>query len=652
MFKTTSQALAVTFLISQFWFGQTALAQMAPPDFAQAKKRIFFQDYQRIALAHPQRAERRLELAFYRNALAHLMETEFYLALMRGEGERFGRVSSAIAPLPGTSDFYHSLRQHHQRWQRHFWQNAASIRPLITTMLISLAHQLQRIERGQEDILQALSDLQDIDEPIHPENISNPLIADLVKLSLATAEDRGDPQLKIDTREKIQQELVNLARTLMQSKDDLFAGQAWATILYREVDWQGSKRPLKDHLLAVVDTIPQRGGPGEVFDRLTAEVRPLLKRAAADALEGLSHLIHLYRTHRQRLLAHDLIREQTLEYLEEWGDGDALKAYHQLVGGEEAVTFSSSDAVIAAGAIGVCFFGGRLVAVPLAGLMAATGVFDYFSFKKSLLTGANFGLNRPSLFEMASVDSPFFRVIKELSVVGISIISCSTPRGLSSVTGLVAKARQFSGGGVGNRLKEILSPQNIKWQIWDKISDLNAAPTSFSSVLILAAIQAHKHGPASIMTSPDFHLTAMVVAVIEFVFVFKSIQSGVHFFSRQHFRAMGDVARTIFGLTLVTQAAYSLAEDRPYDIDRAFFEGTYDSMVGLTTAKMILLYLATPFTGKVQNALRLAPDTARRVGVFLLMLVRNGIGNYLYLSSVNAVFNQERPEAKIMEEMQ
>ncbi len=615
------------------------------------KKRHFFADYVEIKKNYPQDTRRdsqkRLELSLYRNALERMMETEYYLSLILDDEENFRRVSSVITPLPGYPDFYRALRMQYWDWRRHMRQNGAAIRPMIMTALIGLATQLERIESEQEVVEQAIKALENPIDLKSPKNIDNQLLSDLILLSDSAAQKNNDPQLKINSREHARQELINLAYSLLQIKDGFFADWPWAMILYKPVEREGETRPLKDHLLALLEETNNEENntddDSETFGHLEKESRPLLEQASRQTLQQISHAIHHYRTHREKLLAHNLIREQTASYLEELQDQEALETLHQLMG-KPKESISPLDVAAVGGAIGVCYLGGRLLAVPIASVVAINSGLNYFSSKASLWEGVFFGLNSLSHYEIVNSASPLFRMIKEFAIIGVSAISCTTPQGTSAIRALPATLQNFTRPGMGGRLKKILSPGNIKWHIKDKLLDLNAAPTAISSVLILAGLQAYQHGATSLFTSPDFHLTALIVSVIEFVFIFKAIQSGSSFFSERHLEAMGGVSRTIFGLTFGTQTLYSLTQKRPFDVDRLFYEATYDPLVGFTTAKIVLLYLSPPFSKFLRNRFMLNPETSIRLGMFLIMLFRNAVGNYMYLSSVNAVFNQERED--------
>ena len=609
-----------------------------------SKKRHFFADYREIEKHHPGDARSRLELSLYRNALERMMETEYYLSIILDEEESFGLVASAITPLPGYPDFYRHLRMQYWDWRRHMRQNGTAVRPMIMTALIGLATQLERIESEQETVERAIKALENPIDLKSPKSIDNQLLSDLVQLSDTAAQKNNDPQLKIDNREQARDELIHLAYSLLQIKDGFFADWPWAMILYVPVEREGQTLTLKEHLLALLQETETDSDPENSFGRLERESRPLLEQASRQTLEHISHAIHLYRTHPEKLLAHNLVREQTMAYLKELKDEKALETLQHLMG-KPKESMSPLDVAAVGGAIGVCYFGGRLLAVPIALAVATNSGLNYLSSKASLWEGAFFGLNSLSHYEIVNSSSAIFRMIKEFSIVGVAAISCTTPQGTSAIRALPAKFQNFTRPGMGGRLKKILSFDNIKWHIKDKVLDINAAPTSLSSIFILAGIQAHQHGFTSLVTSPDFHLTLLIVAVIEFVFIFKATHSGERFFSQIHLEKMGEVSRAVFGLTFGTQALYSLTQKQSFDVDRLFYEATYDPLVGFTTAKIVLLYLAPPFTKYLGGHFpRLNPETSRRLSMFIIMLFRNAVGNYMYISAVNAVFDQERED--------
>ncbi len=563
------------------------------------KKRHFFADYQEIEKNHPHDGQKRLELSLYRNALERMMETEYYLTLILNEEERFGRVSSSLAPLPGYPDFYRALRTQSRQWQRHMRQNSAVVRPMLIAALMGLSQQLGRIETELESIEQAFAEQKD---------------------------------------EQLKSELIDLASSLLQIKDGFFADWPWAMILYNSIEHEGKTGTLKEHLITLSEEIKNDHDPETSFGRLEKKTRPLLEQASRQTLEHITHAIHRYRTHRQKLLNHNLVREQTMLYLEELEDQKALEALQNSTEKpQEGITAFDTAAV--AGAIGICYFGGRLLALPIASIVATNSTLSDLSSKASLREGVTFGLNNLSQYERAHSVSPFFKMVKEFSLVGASIISCAAPQGTSAIKALTAKLQNTTRPGMSGRLKNALSPDNIKWHIRDKVMDINAAPMAVASVSILAGIQAHQYGTHSLLTSPDFHLTALITSVVEFVFVFKSIQSGTQFFSKQHLESMREVSRTIFGLSLGTQALYSIARNESFERNRSFYEATFAPLIGFNIAKTMLLYMAPPFSKFLGKSFLFNPQTSRRLAVFILSLPRSALGNYMYLNGINAVFN-------------
>ena len=323
-----------------------------------------------------------------------MMQTEYYLSLILDSEEHFGRVSSAITPLPGYPNFYRSLRTQFWEWKRHLRQNRAVARPMLITALIGLSQQLERIESELESIERAYTKQED---------------------------------------EQQKGELIGLASSLLQAKDGLFADWPWAMILYKPVEQGGETRPLKEHLLTLLKDFEANtdSDPEKSFDRLERETRPLLEQVSHEALKHISHTIHLYRTHPQKLLAHNLVREQTRAFLEELQDHKALEVLRHLTGETEEIEegLSPLDLAFVTGAVGICYFGGRLLALPIALAVAASNTLGDLSSKELLWKGAIFGLNNLSQYEMADSTSLVFKIVREFSIVGASVFSCTTPQG-------------------------------------------------------------------------------------------------------------------------------------------------------------------------------------------------------------------------------
>ena len=246
-------------------------------------------------------------------------------------------------------------------------------------------------------------------------------------MSLDAANEQNDPTLKIDTREKLETELRVLVLSLIQRKDEFFKDAPWAMILFEEVEWAGGTLPLKDHLVSLLKSQNPHISGTELFERIHRETTPLVALASRRMLESISHRINLYRTHREKLLIHGLVQEQVAQYLEQLEDEEALQVYRRLIGMEKD-SISRWDVALTAAAFGVCFLGGRIVALPTAFFLAIMRTTDHLSWDHSLFGGTVFGLNSLSQYEISHATPLPMKILGELSAIGASIIGCSAPK--------------------------------------------------------------------------------------------------------------------------------------------------------------------------------------------------------------------------------
>ena len=598
----------------------------------EGKRDLFLLDYGEIQRAYPNDPEMRLELALCRKALEWMMEAEFFLALMALGPGLAQHTLAATLPLEGWPwDFYRGLRQYHRGLAQNFREHKEAIEALMMTTLTIQARALAQ-HKAQESILEeALSDAKSLEQGDfdNPDAIDNDLISTLIQLGLDAAQEEDNRELEIDTGEKLQGGLLYLAQALAGRNNALFRDHPWGMILLMEVEWGGEVWPLGDIVVELLEEGAQE------------EVRPLLSRASRQMLAEMPHAINLYRTHREKLLAHHRISLDVVGFLEEEGDSDALGIYREFER-EQGRMISPTDFLGASLGLALCLFS-KTLTIPVSLAMATAGALDRLSSREAMLRGGTLGLNNFSQYERAHSLATPWKILPEFAAFGFVAIACvrSTPRPLLSAL----SARQTPSLTVGAHLRSILSRkrmENLVASVKGKMKDVNALPTAVASVLILGWLQVREEGMAS-LTDPEFMLTALIVTAIELVFVFKALDSGRYFLSAKHRNAMKEVSQIVFKVALAMQILYSQMQDEvKFRLERTFFEAAYDPLVGLTTTKIVLSYLANPFVGHLRALLPMMNgQVIEATGRFVLMGTKNVGGNALYLSVIDSTFNED-----------
>ena len=619
-------------------------------------KEAFFSDYQNIKSSHPDNPQMRLKVSLYRQALLRIMQTEFYLAIMAGQ-RNFSLVSSAIQH----SNFYRELRKHHADLQSRLNENQTALQRMMMLALIATSKELDLIEFHQKIIKDAISALENNEGSNDLRDIQNQLISDLINLSFSNAEEENDPYLRITTQEDMHKELDRLMRLQVQAKDRLFIGQPWAMILFEEVMWEGQRLNIRSHLKNLLqrrdsdiylgnDLSIKADEAEELWDQINREIQPLLMEASRQKLRRISHLVSLYRSQLRALFHHNLIQEQVINYLDELGDEEALDAYRTYRNIIEGKASSFNNLATAGGAILICSLG-KLWAVPAALAFKSANLADQAALRNSLYKGVFFGLNS---FSQTQIIEPLDRLDigrEYLFSLGAAAVTCPGQRAFSA-TRLLSQARYLTQGGLRTRLNS-LNFNQFKRLFSEKVKDASGLPSAGSSVIVLTMFQLLMYGEDSLWT-PEFMTSFAMIFMAEFVFTFKTLNSGRAFLSRQHFSAMQSMARIMFGISIGTQAIFSYWQgDMNINLNRVFFDIVYTSYLSLVTAKTVLQFMVPPFSKFLsRNSLQMLQNenTSRRIAVGLLMLIRNTGGNGFYLWNIDTLFNEEQAQERENEE--
>ncbi len=620
-------------------------------------QQAFVSDYEAIRSVYSHNLLRRFEVALYREALLRMMKTEFYLTLLSGQ-KTFHRILSEVQH----SRFYHGIRQYHNHLQQSLNESSLATRQVIMATIIATARQLSLIEEKQKNVEEAITEVESINSFEDPEDIQNNLISILITSSLDASEDNNNPHLKIDTPEDLRKALLEIKDSWMIFKSQLLKDQPGAMILFEDVeDQNGNHLLLKDFIVArynhylypknediylpnhFLDDISQDIGNIEAIkDDIYDDIQPLIEHISNKVLKRVPYLVHRYRSNRQSLLNHDFVVDQVKKDLERV-DPEVLEAYQGLVQRkEESITPSMANIAMATSTVAVCWVG-RPVAISATVASSLTGFLDQASFKEALFKGVMFGLNSFSQYEVIHSSNPF-NIIS--SIIFVALCSNQGKSRLSS--SLIGRTSLEHAGSIRSRLEIILDPKRLKKLLWEKMTDINAGPAALASVTILAGVQAHRQGIDSLWNNPEFHFSFFFTAIVEFVMIFKSIQSGKAFFSNAHLKAMQGLTKTLFGTSLSTQFFFSLTEHgnlKEIDWNRAFFEaGLFGPFVSLTTTKLVINFMVDPFSGFLAHArsryLFQNGKGHRELATFLLMLGKNTLGNSLYLYSINNLFDK------------
>ena len=592
-------------------------------------KEMFLLDYQEIKYAYSDDPRMRLEISFFREALVKIMETEFYLTLILGR-RTFKRIYSEIPSHYKVNghNFYEGVKQYHDRLQQSLDQSSLEIKQVMTIILLDTAIKLSLIEQREENIKQSILDAENPDQHL---------------------------------LEKMQQ--------VMRDKSQIFANQSWAMILFEEVgDHRGNTLLLKDLIMKIYkdhlslgdidpedDLISFSEKAQEFLDHIHTEIQPSLHQVSQRVLEMISGRVDLYRSKRTTLFVHDLIQQETLKYLEEAQDNDVLTAYNEFIN-QRSRPVTVGGVAIAAGRLLICNMS-RVVSVSSAILIAAAGILDSVSLKQTFYRGVIFGLNNYLQYDLYdNADFSEFVINASLSAVAMAFM-CSKSRSLP-VTSLFMSNPVYTRSlstVINSFSKMDISLQQLREggrqllkKLKEGVLDINALPSAIASLATfyfigrleecdeILTLECHKRW------DEEFVLLLSITFVVEFVFVFKSLNSGKVWFSDQHFQAMQDIARTVFGISLGTQAALNLINGKDFfDINYrlAFFEVIFGSLISLSTTKFVLLKMVDPFSGWLQ---RRGSYFGKPSSTFFLMLLKNIFGNYLYLQIGHGLLDDEQ----------
>ena len=306
------------------------------------------------------------------------------------------------------------------------------------------------------------------------------------------------------------------------------------------------------------------------------------------------------------------------------------------------------------GALLICNIG-RILSVPVAIMTVAADTLDSSSLKQTFYRGAIFGLNSYWQYDQYdNADFSDFIIDASLSAITAALICSSSRRSLPIRlfnSNIVHVSRLSTTTQLFSRMS--LSPQQLRAggrQLFEKLKelDITALPTATASLVTFYLIE-RLDKCDDIMTlechtqwDEEFVLLLSITFVTEFVFVFRSLNSGKRWFSNEHFQAMQGIARTVFGISIGTQAALDWINDEDsIDINYrlAFFQVVFGSLISLSTTKFVLLKMIDPFSDWLQ---RQTNYSGRLPATFSLMLLKNILGNYLYLQGGHSSLESEQ----------
>ena len=596
-------------------------------------KEMFLLDYQAIKSIYSDDPNMRLELSFFREALVKIMETEFSLVLISGHTS-FERISSEITQpyfyRIGRGIYtspYRGVRRYHNHLQQALNQSSSSdVRKRMTAILMATAIEFFLIEKREEKIKEEISKMEE-------------------KIS------KAEEETSKAENEATLQSLLKQREQLLQAKNQTFANQPWTMILFEEIeDHKENLLPLKEILMTIYrnhssliesqlngDSIEIASNAEQLSDHIYTDLQPPIIQAATQLLERIPYRVHRYRSDRTALFAHDVIQQQTLKYLKDVQDDDASDAYDEWTNQTNA--HPTTDIAIAAGAIFICRAGAG-VAIPIAALFSIADALNQMSFKQALLRDAIFGLN--SYLQYDSYNNA--GLLEFLLSVGTAALMCSTKSPPLNMSHLPRNIRSFSNIKLGS--------QQILAKVKETLFDINALPAAMASLVALYAIERFEKcdeiwdiQACHEMWDQEFTLLFVTTFIAEFIFVFKSLGKWT-FFSMEHIKVMQNVARTIFGISLSTQAILNVINDENFnDINYrlASFEVAFSALISLTTTKLVLLYMVDPFSNwlEVRTAL-----IGRKTANFSLMFFKNILGNGLYLIGGHYFSEEEEEENK------
>ena len=577
---------------------------------------MFLLDYQAIRSDHPNDPQMRLELSFFREALVRIMETEFYLTLILGQ-QRFEHIYSVILD----SKFYEGVLQYHNRLQQNLNQSSHETRQMMMTTLLTTAVELFFIEKKEQSIEREKQ---------------------VIERTVLGVEDDMDSSLLERMQVQSQQ--------LMEARNQIFINQPWTMILFEQV----SDQPvLKDLIIIAYQKHSSTGdiylasnsmevveNTKELLDHIYEEIQPVLTKSSEQMLERISNRVHNYRSNRKALFVHDLVQQQTLRYLKNVEDNEALAAYDEFL--HQRGADSLFDMIVTAGAFMMCHVNKKLwITVALTFFsQVIVNILDKAAFKEALFKGVTFGLNSYLQYDLYDSNLSSETLIKSSLSAGTIALMCSrlepfkiTSLSIAKNTENIIRSKTISFPNMPIHSRQFL--KNLR----DKALDINALPSAIASLITFAGIECFRD--CDKIWNEDFLLLFTITFIVEFVFVFKAINSGKSFISPQHVEAMQSIARTVFGISLSTQAVFSLMYDRPINSNLVFFEGVFGPIISLTATKLVHLYMVNPFSGLLKKSLK---NFHHEIAVFSLMLLKNAFGNGLYLIGTDPLIDDEEEQ--------
>ena len=587
-------------------------------------KEMFLLDYQAIKSAYPNNPQRRLESSFFREALIRIMETEFYLTLISGQ-RTFERIYSEIPPHNKVNgyNFYEGIRQYHSHLQQRLNQSSLEIRKVMTHILLDTAIKLSFIE------------------------------------SIETEQEKKSTEQDTSGTDNSNQLLE-----VMGYKNQVFANQSWTMILFEEVsDNKGDTLLLKDLIMQICDCEDLSPDDltelaeisSQLLDHIHTKIQPSLGQASRQVLRYISGRVNLYRSKGKTLFVHDLVQQKTLKYLEDVQDHAALTAYNEFINQTSQPVTAANIAMVTGGFL-ICNIG-RILSVPIAIMGTAANALDPSSLKQTFYRGAIFDLNSYWQYDQYdNSDFSGFIIDAALAAITAALICSGSRRSLPMSllnSGPIHASRLSTTMGLFSRMS--LNPQQLREagrqlfkNLKEGVLDITALPTATASLVTFYLIERFDKCD-EVMTlechsqwDEEFVLLLSITFVTEFVFVFKSLNSGKQWFSNEHFQAMQDIARTVFGISLGTQAALDFIKDEDFiDVNYrlAFFQVIFGSLISLSTTKFVLLKMIDPFSDWLQ---RQTNYSGRLSATFSLMLLKNIFGNYLYLQGGHSSLESEQ----------
>ena len=676
------------------------------------RMKAFLEDYRSIRAAYPNDPKRRIETTIYREYILNIMETEFYLSLLLGSKslqktkDHIQRDNILTRSLQ-QQDFYSGARDFHTHLAQMLKKDHTDFVNIMIGILTKISIEYNLLEEKQEMIVQAILDASRAKHLNDPEIQNNKFITDLIEIK----------EEEFNTTEDVRLALLELMGLSFYAKDQLFNEAPWAMIIFEDIAHDSSNHyaPLKDYLASLYQGHFEQFSPHtslqdlsvsnfsveEIIERirnLNGQAKHKVKEASMKALlkipRQLNSLLSTYKNIPEDLLQHNLILNQVALYLEKKNltDPKAVEYFQEIMAQPTASSPTQTttnqllnffdDNITAKLAIlgSACGLGSIIAKSPLGFALVSSlallwTTYDPIkiqSIRNRFFNGTLFKFNSFYKYDTINSFAANRALYEGFAEVFHSVVLCSA--GLTAGKTLINKGQKI----LHQRQRALRLPSNITFsplsylhpkkmaysfgrKLRTRAMSLSLQNLAASAITLLyAQAQVNDQGLLepyfyrSILTDPELLLTLTIFLSIDFLYVFRGVNSGNNIFNSlyrnnglldnrktilnpEHFKAVKRVALDVTLLSLTVQSITHLSRSgsiKEVDLGRSFFEASFVALFALTKAKLVIKHIIAPIEKST-----IAPSKKTSV-IFSAFLLSNLLGNSLVSQTVDT-FNQK-----------